>query len=63
MFTRVLADAPCSGEGNYRCDMPGCVQHVRRATGTPDDLQRLQKQLLIRVFDMRAPEESLFCTI
>ena len=44
--------------GNYRCDMQGYMQHVQRATGTPDDLQRLQKQLLIRVYDMRGPGGS-----
>jgi 16S rRNA C967 or C1407 C5-methylase (RsmB/RsmF family) len=54
-FTRVLVDAPCSGEGNYRCDKQGRVQHMRRANGTPHDLPRLQKQLLIRGFDMLAP--------
>jgi len=58
-FMRVLVDAPCSGEGNYRCDMQGRVQHVRRATGAPDDLPRLQKQLLIRAFDILAPGGSL----
>jgi NOL1/NOP2/sun family putative RNA methylase len=58
-FMRVLVDAPCSGEGNYRCDMQGRVQHVRRATGAPDDLPRLQKQLLIRGFDLLAPGGSL----
>jgi 16S rRNA C967 or C1407 C5-methylase (RsmB/RsmF family) len=44
-----------SGKGNYRCDMQGRVQHVRRATGAPDDLPRLQKQLLMRGFDILAP--------
>ena len=58
-FTRVLVDAPCSGEGNYRCDMQGRVQHVRRATGMPDDLPRLQKRLRIRGFDILAPGGSL----
>jgi 16S rRNA C967 or C1407 C5-methylase (RsmB/RsmF family) len=58
-FTRVLVDAPCSGEGNYRCDMQGCMQHVRRASGPPDNLPRLQKQLLIRGFDILAPGGSL----
>ena len=58
-FTRVLVDAPCSGEGNYHCDIQGRVQHVRRATGAPDDLPRLQKQLLIRGFDILAPGGSL----
>ena len=55
MFTRVLVEALCSGEGNYRCDMQGRVQHVRRATGAPDDLPRLQKQLFMRDFDILAP--------
>src|SRR5436309_1788496 len=45
-FMRVLVDAPCSGEGNYRYDMQGRVQYVRRAAGAADDLPRLQKQLL-----------------
>jgi 16S rRNA C967 or C1407 C5-methylase (RsmB/RsmF family) len=40
---------------NYRRDMQGRVQHVRRATGAPDDLPRLQKQLLMRGFDILAP--------
>ena len=59
MFTRVLVDAPCSGEGNYRRDMQGRVQHVCRATGTQDDLPRLQKQLFMRGFDILAPGGSL----
>ena len=50
---------PVFGEGNYRCDMQGRVQHVRRATGAPDDLPRLQKQLLMRDFDILAPGGSL----
>jgi len=58
-FTRVLVDAPCSGERNYRCDMQGRAQQGRRATGAPDDLARLQKQLLIRGFDILAPGGSL----
>ena len=58
-FIRVLVDAPCSGEGNYRCDMQGRVQHIRRANGAADDLPRLQKQLLRRGFDILAPGGSL----
>jgi len=45
-FARLLVDAPCSGEGNYRWDRQGRVRHAHRAVGTPDDLPRLQKQLL-----------------
>ena len=59
MFTRVLVEALCSGEGNYRCDMQGRVQHMRRATCAPDDLPRLQKQLFMRGFDILAPGGSL----
>jgi 16S rRNA C967 or C1407 C5-methylase (RsmB/RsmF family) len=58
-FMRVLVDAPCSGEGTYRCDMQGRVQPGRRAAGAPDDLPRLQKQLLIRGFDILTPGGSL----
>src|SRR4029450_2771878 len=46
-FMRVLVDAPCSGEGNYRCDMQGRVQHVRRATNAADALTRLQQRFTI----------------
>ncbi len=58
-FVRVLVDAPCSGEDNYRWDTQGRVRHVRRAAGTPDDLPRLQKQLLVRGFDVLEPGGSL----
>jgi len=61
-FTRVLVDAPCSGEGNYRWDkphyhwdIPGRQRGARQAAGTPVDLPRLQKQLLLRGFDLLAP--------
>src|SRR5713101_8426704 len=54
-FARLLVDAPCSGEGNYRWDRQGRVRHAHRAAGTPDDLPRLQKQLLVRGFDLLAP--------
>ena len=37
----------------------GRMQHVRRATGTPTDLPRVQKQLLLRGFDLLAPGGSL----
>ena len=59
MQLRLLVDVLCSGEGNYRCDMQGRAQHVCRATGAPDDLPRLQKQLLMRGFDILAPGGSL----
>jgi len=39
--------------------MQGRVQHIRRANGAPDDLPRLQKQLLKRGFDILAPGGSL----
>jgi len=58
-FARLLVDAPCSGEGNYRWDVQGRVRHAHRAAGTPDDLPRLQKQLLVRGFDLLAPGGSL----
>jgi NOL1/NOP2/sun family putative RNA methylase len=48
-FDRVLVDAPCSGEGNYRWDARGRLLHYRRSQG---DLPRLQKQLLLRGFDL-----------
>jgi 16S rRNA C967 or C1407 C5-methylase (RsmB/RsmF family) len=35
------------------------VRHARRAAGTPEDLPRLQKQLLMRGFDVLAPGGSL----
>jgi 16S rRNA C967 or C1407 C5-methylase (RsmB/RsmF family) len=35
------------------------MQHARRAPGTPTDLPRLQKQLLLRGFDLLAPGGSL----
>ena len=58
-FARLLVDAPCSGEGTYRWDTQGRVRHARRALGTLDDLPRLQKQLLVRGFDVLAPGGSL----
>jgi len=54
-FTRLLVDVPCSGEGNYRWDTQGRVRHARRAVRTPDDLPRLQRQLLLRGFDLLEP--------
>ena len=58
-FARVLVDAPCSGEGNYRWDTQGRQRRARRAAGTPEDLARLQKQLLVRGFDLLEPGGSL----
>jgi tRNA (cytosine49-C5)-methyltransferase len=55
-FDRVLVDAPCSGEGNYRWDHTGRLRHHRRASG---DLPRLQRQLLLRGFDLLAPGGTL----
>ncbi|MCZ6875225.1 MAG: RsmB/NOP family class I SAM-dependent RNA methyltransferase [bacterium] len=55
-FDRVLVDAPCSGEGTYRWDERGRLQHYRRSEG---DLPRLQKQLLLRGFDLLAEQGSL----
>lgn len=55
-FDRVLVDAPCSGEGNYRWDTQGRLLHHRRATG---NLPRLQTQLLLRGFDLLAPGGTL----
>jgi tRNA (cytosine49-C5)-methyltransferase len=48
-FDRVLVDAPCSGEGNYRWNAQGRLLHYRQAEG---DMPRLQKQLLLRGFDL-----------
>lgn len=57
-FTRVLVDAPCSGEGNYRWDTQGRQQRARSASsGTPEDLPRLQQQLLVRGFDIPHMEQ------
>jgi NOL1/NOP2/sun family putative RNA methylase len=55
-FDRVLVDVPCSGEGNYRWDVQGHLRHYRRAEG---DLPRLQKQLLLRGFDLLVPGGTL----
>ena len=55
-FDRVLVDAPCSGEGNYRWDHTGRLRHHRRASG---DLPRLQRQLLLRGFDLLTPGGTL----
>lgn len=55
-FDRVLVDAPCSGEGTYRWDERGRLLHYRRSEG---DLPYLQKQLLLRGFDLLAEHGSL----
>jgi NOL1/NOP2/sun family putative RNA methylase len=55
-FHRVLVDAPCTGEGNYRWDALGRLRHHRRASG---DLPHLQRQLLLRGFDLLAPGGTL----
>jgi NOL1/NOP2/sun family putative RNA methylase len=55
-FQRVLVDAPCSGEGNYRWDARGRLLHYRRSQG---DLPRLQTQLLVRGFDLLAEGGTL----
>ena len=55
-FHRVLVDTPCSGEGNYRWDAQGRLQHYRRASG---DLPRLQRQLLLRGFDLLTERGTL----
>ena len=55
-FDRVLVDAPCSGEGNYRWDTRGRLLHYRRSQG---NLPRLQTQLLLRGFDLLAPGGTL----
>jgi NOL1/NOP2/sun family putative RNA methylase len=58
-FARVLVDAPCSGEGNYRWDAQGRLLHYRRSQG---NLPRLQTQLLLRGFDLLAPGGTLLYT-
>ena len=58
-FARVLVDAPCSGEGNYRWDRQGRLRRVRYAVSPLEDLPRLQKQLLVRGYDLLAPGGSL----
>ena len=55
-FHRVLVDAPCSGEGNYRWDARGRLRNYRRAEG---DLPRVQRHLLVRGFDLLAPNGTL----
>ncbi len=55
-FDRVLVDAPCSGEGIYQWDERGRLQHYRRSEG---NLPHLQKQLLLRGFDLLAERGSL----
>lgn len=55
-FDRVLVDAPCSGEGNYRWDAQGRLRHYRRSEG---DLPHVQGQLLRRGFDLLAPGGTL----
>ncbi|GIX46959.1 MAG: SAM-dependent methyltransferase [Candidatus Tectimicrobiota bacterium] len=55
-FDRVLVDAPCSGEGNYRWDARG---RLRGYKPTPADLPRLQRQLLLRGFDLLRPGGTL----
>ncbi len=55
-FDRVLVDAPCSGEGTYRWDAKGRLRHRRRASG---DLPHLQRQLIVRGFDLMAPGATL----
>lgn len=51
-FDRVLVDAPCSGEGNYRWDTQGRLLHARRLSGR---LPPLQTALLVRGFDLLTP--------
>lgn len=58
-FQRILVDAPCSGEGNYRWDIQGRQRHVRRSSNTQVDLPRLQTQLLLRGFDLLEPGGQL----
>lgn len=55
-FDRVLVDAPCSGEGNYRWDARDRLRHYRRSEG---DLPHLQRQLLLRGFDLLVPGGTL----
>jgi NOL1/NOP2/sun family putative RNA methylase len=55
-FQRVLVDAPCSGEGNYRWDEKGRLRHHLRSSG---NLPQVQQQLLLRGFDLLAPDGVL----
>ncbi len=55
-FQRVLVDAPCSGEGNYRWDQHGRLRHRLRSSGNLPDVQR---KLLFRGFDLLAPGGTL----
>jgi NOL1/NOP2/sun family putative RNA methylase len=55
-FQRVLVDAPCSGEGNYRWDHKGRLRHRLRSSG---NLPQVQRQLLFRGFDLLAPGGTL----
>lgn len=55
-FQRVLVDASCSGEGNYRWDREGRLRHRLLSSG---NLPQVQRQLLLRGFDLLAPGGTL----
>lgn len=56
-FDRILVDAPCSGTGTYRG--PAGEKGIERRAGLIRQLSRLQKQLIVRAFDLLKPEGCL----
>jgi 16S rRNA C967 or C1407 C5-methylase (RsmB/RsmF family) len=52
-FDRILIDAPCSGTGTYRGNAG--EQGLKRAAGLIRRLSALQKQLIVRAFDLLKP--------
>ena len=55
-FDRVLVDAPCSGEGNFRRDAQSRITgRTRQRPGLPE----LQLRLLTRAFDLMRPDGAL----
>lgn len=55
-FSKVLVDAPCSGEGNARIGPNGELRGHRRRRR---DLSGVQKALLLRAFDVTADDGQL----
>ncbi len=52
-FDKILVDVPCSGEGNYRVDENGNL--INREAVRMKRLFNVQKQLLLRAFDILEP--------
>ena len=55
-FDRVLVDVPCSAEGTLRAGRNGTIQ---RPSLTAKELPTLQRELLIRAFDLLKPGGTL----